>query len=325
MKVKTLLKFALLVGAIGLTIILSQYQEVEYTGKAVYENGRIDAYFCPEEDCIGKIAGELNKSEEYIHCAIYNLNHDAIRDVLMKKEVDVKLVTDRSNIRSLNGVETVRNYDTSQLMHNKFCIIDGKKVITGSFNPAISEMNHTNNILIISSKYIAENYEKEFQELFSKQFGKGAQTINTKIYLNNKRVENYFCPEDECSQKVIREIQGANESVQFYAFSFTDKDIAQELVKKQKEGKMVEGLMEETQRSQYDQYDEMKDGGINVKWYEKKYKLHDKVFIIDRKIVITGSYNPTQNADKNNDENIMIIEDEAIAKEYAERFRTLSS
>ncbi|MFH1332347.1 MAG: phospholipase D-like domain-containing protein [archaeon] len=325
MKVKNLLKAALLVGLTGLIIILVQYSDIKYTGKAVYEKGSMDVYFCPEDDCTGKISNELSKAEQSIHCAVYNLNEEEITNILKEKKEEVEFVTDRANIRPIPGIKTVKNYNTNQLMHNKFCIIDGKEVITGSYNPTKSEANNTNNILIIKSNYIAENYEQEFNELWNKQFGKGERVKNPVIYLNNKRVENYFCPEDECSKRVIEKLQAANESITFFTFSFTDKEVAEVLIKKHKEGKKVQGMIEETQKSQYDQYEELKEGGVDVKWYEKKYKLHDKVFVIDESIVITGSYNPTENADKRNDENIMIIEDKNIAKKYSERFKDLSS
>ncbi len=328
MKVKTLLKAAALIGVIGLVIILVQYQkvDVEFTGKAVYEKtDRLDVYFCPEEDCKGKIAEELNKATESIHCAIYNVNEEEILNPLKNKDLEIKLVTDKANKNNLQGIKTIKNYNAQGLMHNKFCIIDNRTIIMGSYNPTISEANNTNNILIIKSRYLVENYEEEFKELWNKEFGAGQKVKNPLIYLNNKRVENYFCPEDKCSGKVIKEIEKANESITFYTFSFTDGDISQALIKKHSEGIKVVGLIEKTQRSDYDQYDELKNGKIEVNWYEKKYKLHDKVFVVDEAIVITGSYNPTENADKRNDENIIIIEDEKIAKEYLERFNYLTS
>ena len=44
--------------------------------------------------------------------------------------------------------------------------------------------------------------------------------------------------------------------------------------------------------------------------------MHHKVFIIDEKTVVTGSMNPTQNGNERNDENILILHDEDIAKQY---------
>ncbi len=48
--------------------------------------------------------------------------------------------------------------------------------------------------------------------------------------------------------------------------------------------------------------------------------MHHKVFIVDEKIVVTGSFNPTNNGDKNNDENVVIIEDSAIAEMFVQEF-----
>ncbi len=328
MKVKTLLKTALLIGVIGLVIILIQYQKVEnvYTGNVVYEKtDRLDAYFCPEDNCKGKITEELNKAQESIHCAIYDVNENAVLDALKNKELKVKLVTDKDNKNNLQGIKTVKNYNTEQLMHNKFCVIDNKTIITGSYNPTKKEANNTNNILIINSNYLSGNYEEEFEELWNKEFGQGKKTKNPVVYLNNKRIENYFCPEDDCSNKVLKELNKANESIEFMVFSFTDRNIGDKLIQRHKDGIKIEGLFEVTQKSNYTQFGRLKEEGINVKWYEKKYKLHDKVFIIDGTVVITGSYNPTGNADKRNDENIIIIEDKKIAEKYLERFKNLSS
>ena len=48
--------------------------------------------------------------------------------------------------------------------------------------------------------------------------------------------------------------------------------------------------------------------------------MHHKVFIIDENIVITGSFNPTESADKRNDENILIIHDSIVAGKYLGEF-----
>ena len=51
--------------------------------------------------------------------------------------------------------------------------------------------------------------------------------------------------------------------------------------------------------------------------------MHHKVFIIDNKTVITGSYNPTANGNKNNDENMIIIHDKGIANKFLEEFNKI--
>jgi phosphatidylserine/phosphatidylglycerophosphate/cardiolipin synthase-like enzyme len=44
--------------------------------------------------------------------------------------------------------------------------------------------------------------------------------------------------------------------------------------------------------------------------------MHDKVFIVDKSVVVTGSYNFSASAENNNDENVIIIHDPAIAAAY---------
>jgi len=51
--------------------------------------------------------------------------------------------------------------------------------------------------------------------------------------------------------------------------------------------------------------------------------MHHKVFIIDNATVVTGSFNPSQNADTRNDENMLIIHDPSIAARFLEEFYRL--
>lgn len=57
-------------------------------------------------------------------------------------------------------------------MHNKFAIIDSAVVLTGSYNWTVSASNNNQeNILIIESKGVVNNYESEFNKLWgSNQF-----------------------------------------------------------------------------------------------------------------------------------------------------------
>ncbi len=48
--------------------------------------------------------------------------------------------------------------------------------------------------------------------------------------------------------------------------------------------------------------------------------MHDKVFIIDGSIVVTGSFNFSESAANSNDENVLIIHNTDIANAYLEEF-----
>ena len=55
---------------------------------------------------------------------------------------------------------------------------------------------------------------------------------------------------------------------------------------------------------------------------DKNDFMHNKVMIIDGKVVITGSYNFSENAELN-DENMLIIESPAVAAAYDKYFNAL--
>ena len=103
-------------------------------------------------------------------------------------------------------------------------------------------------------------------------------------------------------------------------FSFTHDGIGQTLIDKYNQGARIQGILEKTGGSEYSEYHTLKNNSMEVKWDEYKYNMHHKVFVIDNKTVITGSFNPTKSGDKSNDENVLIIHDEDLAKKYLEEF-----
>jgi phosphatidylserine/phosphatidylglycerophosphate/cardiolipin synthase-like enzyme len=53
-------------------------------------------------------------------------------------------------------------------MHDKIMIVDGKVVLTGSFNWSNNAENENNeNLLIITSTSLATTYENEFQKIWN--------------------------------------------------------------------------------------------------------------------------------------------------------------
>lgn len=319
----------LLVFLLAVVILLSGCVENQ-TGNVVEQESIVketskplEIYFCPRDECREHLLDLIQNSENYVHCAFFNLDLPEVIGLLKQEQnkVDVKLVLDKQNSNKISGIDFVVNENKNQLMHNKFCVIDGNRVFTGSFNPTENcNFYNNNNMIIIYSKYIAENYENEFQELWNKKFGSGNKVKYPIVYLNDKEIENYFCPEDSCSRHVIDNLKEANKEVYFMTFSFTHDEIGQTLVDLYNKGIVVKGVLEKTRGSEFSEYYKLKNNSMEVKWDNYEYVLHHKVFIIDNKTVITGSFNPTKSGDENNDENLLIIHDEDVAKKYLEEF-----
>lgn len=291
-------------------VVLDKYQKPE-------------VYFCPADNCGQALFNMIASSKESVHCAFYSLNLEEIISLLDQKSrfSDVKVVMDNDNYINKTFI---RKDNRQGLMHNKFCVIDNKIVSTGSFNPTLNGNNkENNNLVIIHSAELAKNYEAEFQELWNGVFGKGARTENTEIMLNSTKIRNYFCPEDWCTNNVLDALSQANESIYFMTFSFTSDQIGDYLIKKHNEGVKVKGIFEKSQESQYSEYDRLKQAGIETILDKNPSLMHHKVFIIDEKIVVTGSFNPTKNAETVNDENVIIIYNKEIAGKFVSEFDKL--
>jgi len=292
----------------------------------VNEEPDIDVFFCPQDNCEKELLNLLDSANHSIHCAFYDLNLNNITELLESKNkvIDVKLVIDDHNYKKIKNATFARKDTTSQLMHHKFCIIDNRIVSTGSFNPTErGSYFNNNNFLIITSEYLSKNYESEFDELWDGVFGKGEKTDFPIIISTKTTIKNYFCPEDKCSEKVIKAIRSANKSIYFMTFSFTHPKIANELVLRHYNGIEIKGIFEKRQMSKYSKFNLLEFQGLDVKSDSNKYNMHHKVFIIDNETIITGSFNPTKNGDNRNDENILIIHDSRIARLYMNEFSEL--
>lgn len=308
-------------------VLIIGCSKTQITGRMIEDkipseiNKEIEVYFCPKDNCEKVLLNIINSSTESVHCAFFDIDLKNLTRLIGKKSsyVEVKLVVDNDNYGAIKGAG-VRQDTSEQYSHNKFCVIDGKIVTTGSMNPTFTDAyRNNNNLLVVYSKYLAENYEDEFKELWNGEFGKGEKVKFPVVYLNNHEIENYFCPEDSCVKHIIDEINGAEQSIYFMAFSFTSTPIADAILFNDKAD--IKGVFDKRDAgSKYSQYARLNDFGLDIGLDKNKYTLHHKVFIIDNQTVITGSMNPTGSGNSKNDENILIIHDKNIAKKYVEEF-----
>ncbi len=135
-------------------------------------------------------------------------------------------------------------------------------------------------------------------------------------------IENYFSPHDRVANKLIESINLAKKSVHFLAFSFTHDGIGQAMLSRASAGIEVAGVFEKTQAaSGHSEYESLRRGGLAVYLDANSRNMHHKVIVIDSEIVICGSFNFSENADKTNDENLLIIYNRAIAAKFEEEFQ----
>ncbi|MFH0739382.1 MAG: phospholipase D-like domain-containing protein [Candidatus Omnitrophota bacterium] len=150
------------------------------------------AFFCPNDRCQQVITDKINAAKETIDIAMYYLtNREIIQGLVKAKErgVVIRVFLDRGheNIKNYpksdyllkSGIE-VRSGGDTELMHNKFAVIDNKILITGSFDWAATTINwDRQNLLIIPDKDLIKRHADRF-ELLWKQGIKSESGIEEK-------------------------------------------------------------------------------------------------------------------------------------------------
>ena len=77
---------------------------------------------------------------------------------------------------------------------------------------------------------------------------------------------------------------------------------------------------EQISSNQGTEFDPFRQAGIDVRIDGNAGQMHHKVFIVDEKIVVLGSYNFSQNAEVRNDENLIIVYNPIIAEQFMMEF-----
>ena len=142
----------------------------------------VEVLFCPEEDCYGLFYDSVSEAQFEVKCAFYEFDSLNLSDLLVLKSnegVEVSLIIDgkyedEEGLKPVlgSGIGLVSDGKRSRYMHNKFCVIDDRVLITGSMNPTENGfLYNDNNVVKIESELLSKNYENEFNQLYGSVFG----------------------------------------------------------------------------------------------------------------------------------------------------------
>jgi len=334
-----LLTFALLMGLGTLVLAQSSDPQTLFTDN-VTATGTSIAVTHMEQQLLDR----LNAATSSIDTSLYSLNRVSIRNALIdahSRGVTVRVVADddayhepgyQPHFQALEaaGIPLVLD-NRSSLMHNKFFIIDGLIVWSGSTNITDTGFTYNhNNSLVFTSTQLANIFTTEFEEMFvSGLFGtaKSDNTPHTLPYAGFP-LEVYFSPTDGALSELISEVNAADESIYFSIFFFTEDALREAILARAQDGVTVEGIFDALGAgNQYSEDEALCAAGIPIKIEDFGGKLHHKFMVIDAAgsdpTVVTGSTNWTASGGYANDENMLIIHDTDTAQTYLAAFQDL--
>jgi phosphatidylserine/phosphatidylglycerophosphate/cardiolipin synthase-like enzyme len=285
-----------------------------------------------------KLTAFVNTAQSSVDMAVYQLDLPNVTQALIeakKRGATVRVATDidiyddpkeNPSFKQLEkaGIQVVGG-NPNAIMHDKFVVVDEKSVWIGSWNFTTNDTyRYNNNGIAIQSSELAKNYTVTFEKMFQDgKFGRQRKPGGTtsKLTINGVTVENYFAPEDKVAGKIILQLQRAQKTIDFMAYSFTDDNIGKVVMDRAKAGVKVRGVFETTgSETKFSEYGRMKDAKLDVWQDGNPYLMHHKVFIVDEQTVIFGSFNFSENADTENDENLMIVDDPSLAQAFTAEF-----
>jgi phosphatidylserine/phosphatidylglycerophosphate/cardiolipin synthase-like enzyme len=285
-----------------------------------------------------KLTAFINTAKVSVDMAIYQLDLPNVTQALLdarQRSATVRVVTDidiyndpkeNPSFKQLEqaGIPIVGG-NSNAIMHDKFVVVDGKAVWTGSWNfTTYDTYRYNNNGILIQSPELAKNYTVTFEKMFKDgKFGPQRKPGGTKpkLTIGGAAVENYFAPEDKVADKIVARLGKAQKTIDFMAYSFTDDDIGKTVMDRAQAGVQVRGVFETTgSETKFSEYSAMKAAGLDVWQDGNPYLMHHKVFIVDGQTVIFGSFNFSQNANTENDENLLIVDDAGLAQAFTAEF-----
>ena len=142
------------------------------------------------------------------------------------------------------------------------------------------------------------------------------------LTLHNAPTQVYFSPNGGCTAAIVKEITDAKSEILVQAYSFTSTPIAKALVEAHKRGVKVEAILDKSQRTEkYSSATFLANSGIPTFIDARHAIAHNKIMIIDKTTVITGSFNFTRAAEEKNAENLIIIKSKELASIYIENWK----
>ena len=141
------------------------------------EEHTTQVFFTPGQDCHDALFTALDCAKRSLDICVFTITDDRITGKIQaarRRGVPVRIITDNdkaqdygSDVHALfTGGLNVRVDKTIDHMHHKFAVVDGQRVITGSFNWTRGASNNHENLFICSDKKVVTTYQAEFNRLW---------------------------------------------------------------------------------------------------------------------------------------------------------------
>lgn len=266
-------------------------------------------------DIPGRLVALIDGAEEEVLVSSFGFNLHSVLSALERarsRGVRVILAADAraaGHLRRFDPGE-IRLAGGSGLMHKKFGVVDRKTAWLGSFNLTCgAAYRHDEDLVVFHSPLVAGYLCGVFSALTGERpppepLFKEKQGFSLAVYVT-----------PHCRPALEEALAAAREEIFFSQYVFTDPVIRDILAGKARAGLEVNGILERGMRFNRETFSVLEAAGARPAWDRNHDLNHHKLFVIDRRTVVTGSYNPSRAAVRNR-EIIAVIDHPETAAYY---------
>ena len=138
------------------------------------------ARFSPGPGCLGLILDAIQGARQRLDVCVFTITDDRISDALLdahRRKLALRILTDNdkawdegSDVQRLSRAGIAVRIDTSPYhMHHKFALVDGRTLLTGSYNWTRSaEQHNEENVVSTEDAGLVRAFSEEFEQLWGR-------------------------------------------------------------------------------------------------------------------------------------------------------------
>jgi phosphatidylserine/phosphatidylglycerophosphate/cardiolipin synthase-like enzyme len=270
------------------------------------------------DDLKRTIVSGIKEAKQSVLFIIYALTDNAVITALREKGesgVPVKVICDAvaspEIIKNVGPkVEVLRRIGKGH-MHQKILVVDNAKVWIGSANMTGESLRmHGNLITGFESHELAARIKEKADTM--SEYKAGPPFLHRNFSIGGQNVELWFFPDDVHGvQRLVDLIRSAKKTVRVAMFTWTRRDLAQEIIDAKRRGVKAEVVIDRgtSKGASAIIVKLLQKEGVTTKLSKGNVLFHHKFLYIDEKILVNGSANWTKRAFTENDDCFIILHD----------------
>lgn len=136
--------------------------------------------------------------------------------------------------------------------------------------------------------------------------------------------ESHFSPSEDCPQRIMQLIQAARSALDICVFTITDDRLAGAMIDAHRRGVALRVITDNEKAFDLgSDVARLQEAGVELKVDQTPFHMHHKFALFDRQLLLTGSYNWTRGAARDNLENYIVTSERRLVEPFQEVFERL--